>query len=109
MLITLIYFCLIKLSIGVKNVCFKCNSTGTETLGRNRVLNGVPSLKLQHGQEIALCQNETGHTYCQAQGHLSTPFSSCEVYKPQRGPLDMVCVWPNGLPTIKLYAQSPMS
>ena len=31
---------------------------------------------------------------CQAQGHghLSTPFNSCEVYKPQRGPWDKVCI-----------------
>ena len=61
MLITLTYFCLIKLLLGVKNVCFKCNYTGAEDVGNNRVLSGVPSLNLQHGQEIALCQNETGH------------------------------------------------
>ena len=61
MLITLTYFCLIRLSFGVKNVCFKCNYTGAEDVGSNRVLSGVPSLNLQHGQEIALCQNETGH------------------------------------------------
>ena len=61
MLITLTYFCLIRLLLGVKNVCFKCNHTGTEDVGSNRVLSGVPSLNLQHGQEIALCHNETGY------------------------------------------------
>ena len=87
MLITLMYFCLIRLSFGVKNVCFKCNSTGTDGIGsRNRLFDGIPSLKLQHGQEIALCQNETGHTYCQAQGHLLTPFNHCKVYNPKKGP-----------------------
>ena len=61
MLIQLMLFCLIRPSFGVKNVCFKCNRTETEKLGRIRVLNGVPSLNLQHGQEVALCHNETGH------------------------------------------------
>ena len=61
MLITLTLFCLMKLSFGVKNVCFKCNSTETGTVNGNRVINGVPSLNLQHGQEIALCHNKTGH------------------------------------------------
>ena len=60
MLITLTLFCLIRLSFGVKNVCFKCNSTGTETVSSNRVISGLPSLNLQHGQEVALCHNETG-------------------------------------------------
>ena len=52
--------------MAVKNVCFKCNN-GTGQ--KNRVSSplddheGIPQLTLQHGQEVALCHNETGHYF----------------------------------------------